>query len=295
MASVLREAAALASQFDALISADGFAPMPQRGIQYVHFPADLHPEPARAPLVVRPYFALCDRVLGRPWTDAARNLTLTNSRWSADGLARRGEIKDAIVLYPPVIDPGEGRPWIERDNTFLCVGRFHGSKRIEVAIAIVKAARASFLPDARLIVVGSAVDAEYASRMRRLAAPDRDWIEFREDLSRDELNALMGRSRYGIQAMVDEHFGMATAEMTRAGCLVFAHNTGGSPEVLDHENALLWSTEAEAVRRIAEVASADSTELRARLQSHARRFSTGAFVEGFRAALRQLTESRVGD
>ena len=33
----------------------------------------------------------------------------------------------------------------------------------------------------------------------------------------------MGRSRYGIQAMENEHFGMATAEMTRAGCLVFAH------------------------------------------------------------------------
>ena len=71
----------------------------------------------------------------------------------------------------------------------------------------------------------------------RLAAAHGDWIEFREDLSRVELNRLMGRSRYGIQAMENEHFGMATAEMTRAGCLVFAHDSGGSPEVLNDESA----------------------------------------------------------
>ena len=72
----------------------------------------------------------------------------------------------------------------------------------------------------------------------RLAASHGEWIEFREDLSRDELNRLMGRSRYGIQAMENEHFGMATAEMTRAGCLVFAHDSGGSPEVLNNERRI---------------------------------------------------------
>ena len=52
--------------------------------------------------------------------------------------------------------------------------------------------------------------------------------------------------------MENEHFGMATAEMTRAGMLVFAHDSGGSPEVLNDERALLWSSEGEAVRKIAQ-------------------------------------------
>ena len=33
--------------------------------------------------------------------------------------------------------------------------------------------------------------------------------------------------------MENEHFGYGPAEMTRAGCLVFAHNSGGSTEVLN--------------------------------------------------------------
>lgn len=293
MCAVLQRAAALSARCDVLVSADDFAPFPKRGIQYVHFPALLQPEPARMKALVHWYFRLCDRVLGAPWSDATRNLTLTNSRWSAEGLIRLGEITSPRVLYPPVLDPGAGMPWAQRDDTFLCVGRFHGSKRIEAAIAIVKAVRASSLATARLIIVGSPVDAEYTSRIRRLAAADRGWIEFREDLPRAELNALMARSRYGIQAMDREHFGMATAEMTRAGCLVFAHDSGGSREVLNFEDALLWSTEADAARKIGAIAAADSSALRERLRAHARVFAAEAFVDGFRSALRELTESGV--
>ena len=135
--------------------------------------------------------------------------------------------------------------------------------------------------DARLIIVGSAVDHEYTNRILRIAANHGEWIDFREDLSRDELNRLMGHSRYGIQAMENEHFGMATAEMTRAGMLVFAHDSGGSPEVLNNESALLWSSEGEAVRKILNVH--DIEPLRARLKAHAQSFSTQSFVERFRA------------
>jgi glycosyltransferase involved in cell wall biosynthesis len=279
MCSVLHYARPLAAQYDLLITADNYAPFAKPGIQYVHYPADLHPRPARIPVVVNAYFAFCDRLLGARWSDAANNLTLTNSQWTATGLERLGEIAKPIVLYPPVLDPGEGLPWPERSDTFLCIGRFHGSKRVELAMAIVGRARAARLPHARLIVVGSAVDRDYTTRIQRLASRHGEWIEFREDLSRDELNQLMGRSRYGIQAMEGEHFGMATAEMTRAGCLVFAHDSGGSPEVLNNERALLWATENEAVRKIV---NADNIEaLRARLKSRAKEFSAESFVQRF--------------
>lgn len=282
MCAVLRHAATLASQFDLLIGADNFAPFPKRGIQYVHFPARLQPAPARMHAVVHRYFELCDRVLGASWGRAADNLTLVNSQWSADGLARLGEVPMPIVVYPPVLDPGAGLPWSERDDTFLCVGRFHGSKRIEAAISIVREARAHAMPDAKLVIVGSPVDLEYSARIRMLASPARDWIELREDLPREQLNRLMGRARYAIQAMAGEHFGMATAEMTRAGCLVFAHNSGGSPEVLNHEEALLWSTEEDAVRKVAALGAIDVEPLRRRLQTNAQRFSPEAFIDRVR-------------
>ena len=105
-----------------------------------------------------------------------------------------------IVLYPPILDPGPALPWADRDDAFLCVARFHQSKRIETAVAIVKRARAGAMPGARLVIVGSAVDRQYTARLKTIAASEGGWIEFREDLARPELNALMVRTRYGIQA-----------------------------------------------------------------------------------------------
>lgn len=289
MCSVLGHARSVAADYDLLISADNFAAFPSPGLQYVYFPALLQPEPAYWGALVRPYFSLCDRLLGAPWSDAARNVTVVTSQWTADGLRRLGEIVSPLVLYPPVVDPGQGLPWDQRDNTFLCIGRFHETKRIELAIAIVERVRARTIPDAKLIIIGSAVDRAYTERLRGLAARAGRWIEFRESLAREDVNALMRRSRYGIQAMVGEHFGMATAEMARAGCIVFAHNSGGSPEVLNHEAALLWTTEDEAVDRI--VSAAEPEHLSARLRAHAEKFSTDAFVNHFRSlvdARRQL-------
>ena len=280
MSAVLHYARPLASRFDLLVSADNFAAFPKPGLQYVHFPADLQPQPAKLKPLVDIYFSACDWLAGATPSDAARNLTLANSRWTATGLEHNGEITKPLVLYPPVLDPGEGLPWDQREDAFLCVGRFTGSKRIELAMSIVGRARAAALPNARLIIVGSAVDREYTTRVQRLAARYGDWIEFREDLSREELNRLMGRIRYGVQAMADEHFGMATAEMTRAGCLVFAHNSGGSPEVLNNETALLWSTENEAVWKIVNLRHIEA--LRERLKSHCKVFSTESFVKSFR-------------
>jgi glycosyltransferase involved in cell wall biosynthesis len=277
MCAVLGHARTLASQFDVMISADNFAAFAGAGMQYVHFPARLQPEPARLAPLVHLYFALCNRVLGAPWGDAVRNATLANSEWTARGLEALGEVT-ADVLYPPVIDPGPGLPWDERDNTFLCIGRFTPGKRIDVAISIVEAVRRSVMPDARLVVVGSAVDRRHTRDLHAIAA-GRPWIEFREDLSRAALHALMGRSRYGLQPMIAEHFGMATAEMTRAGCLVFAHNSGGTPEVLDGETSLLWSSEQDAVERIA---AANPRALQPRLRDRASMFLSDVFVERFR-------------
>lgn len=284
-ASVYGASRALTSRYDLMITAEYYAVFPRPGIQYVQFPALLQPKPERLPPIVNSYFAFCEWVLGAPWARASDNITLANSHWTAAGIRRLGELSDPAVLYPPVLDPGAGAPWTDRDDTFLCIGRFDVSKRIESSIAVVRRARARSMPSARLVIVGSPVDPDYTSRLRKLAAGE-NWIQFQEDLSRAQLSALMGRSRYGIQAMVDEHFGMATAEMTRAGCVVFAHRSGGTEEVLNQEDALLWTTEEDAVTRIAAVAAQPPDEiaaLRSRLRVNARQFSSDSFVERFRA------------
>ena len=282
MATLLRSARGLSAGYDLLITADDYGAFEQPGIQYVHFPATLSPVPARFPTLVGAYFRVCDWWLGIPWSRARNNLTLVNSQWTADRLSGAGETR---VLYPPVIDPGPGLPWESRSNTFLCVGRFHPSKRLDLVISIVQRLRAQAIGDARLVLVGSIVDAGYARHIGKTAAKHADWIEVRENLPQVELTALMGRCRYGVHAMEGEHFGMATAEMIRAGCLVFPHRSGGSVEVVDDTSDVLWTSADEAVARISAVAGdrARQEALLARLHRHAQRFSSDRFVAEFRA------------
>lgn len=280
-AALLRRARQLDSRYDLLITTDDFGAFEKPGIQYLNYPEGTPRATALAALVSL-YFRFCDWWMGVPWSRAARNLTLANSRWTATRLAGTGEMR---VLYPPVVDTGCGEPWASRANAFLCVGRFHPSKRIETVMSIVQRLRAHAIPDARLIIVGSVIDAGYAHRLTQAAARLGSWIEFREDLSRSELNALMGRCRYGVHAMEDEHFGMATAEMVRAGCLVLAHRSGGSIEVVDGASELLWVNQDEAVAR-ASALSRDAALrelLRARLRRHEPQFSTERFVQNIRA------------
>jgi glycosyltransferase involved in cell wall biosynthesis len=283
MCSVLRYAGRIANRYDLLVTADNYGAFPKPGLQYLHFPAPLNPEPARLRAIVNVYFAFCDWFVRVPWDQARRNVTLANSAWTASGLDRSQAIPVAQVLYPPVVDTGAGRPWDARRDIFLCLGRFHGSKRIELAMSIVRRLRADAIPSARLLIVGSPVDLDYSARIKNLAEKS-DWIEFREDLPRDEVNRLIAESRYGLQAMEDEHFGMATAEMARGGCLVFPHDSGGAREAVGGEAALLWRTEDEAVARITALA-ADARlrdAVRSRLQANAAAFSPEQFVERFR-------------
>lgn len=284
MSILLRAARALAAGYDLLVTADDYGAFERPGLQYVHFPAAFNRGTAGAHTVVRVYFAWCDRLLGLPWERAAANLTLANSRWTAVRLRGAPRVR---VMYPPVADPGEGDPWDARADTFLCVGRFHPTKRIETVVSIVRRLRAGAIPGARLLIVGSAVHAAYARTIRRTAARDADWIAVREDVARSELHALMGRSRYGLHAMADEHFGMATAEMARAGCLVFPHKSGGSVEAVGGEPRLLWATEDEAVSRVGALAidAGARDEVRARLRRHAAGFSAERFVDEFLAVV----------
>lgn len=94
----------------------------------------------------------------------------------------------------------------------------------------------------------------------------------------------MARHRYGIHGMVDEHFGMAVAEMARAGCVVFAHDSGGQREIVA-DDRLLHASDDDAVRKIERVLADRSTQARLREQLRARseRFSAESFMASVRA------------
>ena len=85
--------------------------------------------------------------------------------------------------------------------------------------------------------------------------------------------------------MEEEHFGIAVAELQRAGCIPFVHNSGGPPEIIGDDPRLTFQDPQEAAQKIAAVLA--SCELQGALRTWVERrrelFSAERFSKELRA------------
>ena len=90
--------------------------------------------------------------------------------------------------------------------------------------------------------------------------------------------------RYGLHAMSEEHFGIAVAELQRAGCVTFVPERGGPREIVGEDKRLLFDTDDEAVTKIDRVLGDRQLQRELFERSHERRdlFSTDRFVDQLR-------------
>jgi glycosyltransferase involved in cell wall biosynthesis len=187
-------------------------------------------------------------------------------------------------LYPPVADPAPGAPWAERRNGFLAIGRLSPEKEFERVMTILARVR-DRVPAVTLTIVGTwdRHARRYRHRLFERARSLGSWIAFRQDISRDEIRALMATHRYGIHGMREEHFGMAPAELARAGCIVWVPRGGGQMEVVGGEPALMYDSEDDAVEKIARTLASPAEQDRLRqVLTASERFSTANFVRQIR-------------
>src|SRR5204863_7575645 len=105
-------------------------------------------------------------------------------------------------------------------------------------------------PTLTLDVVGAPDDVDYARRVEERARAHGPWVRLHRDVSREALTSLLAARRYGIHAMADEPFGMAVAELIRAGCIVFAPDTAGPAEIIGTYPLLTFGSDAAAIERI---------------------------------------------
>jgi glycosyltransferase involved in cell wall biosynthesis len=189
------------------------------------------------------------------------------------------------TLYPPVVDPAPGLPWDERRDAFLAIGRISPEKELERVMRILARVRERH-PGLTLTIVGTPdrYARRYLDQVVAQATALGPWIQFRQDISRDEVRALMASHKYGIHGMREEHFGMAPAELARAGAIVWVPRGGGQMEVVANEPALMYDSEDEAVEKILAVMAdaAEQARLRHGLAATSDWFSTARFVQRVR-------------
>lgn len=290
----------LAPRFDLVVTANNEMDLGGQGLQYLHYPqARLYDRTAEAMappgLLLRLYLGTCDRIAGDSVERVRSNVTLVNSDWTGRWTRRIHPI-ETRTLYPPVPGALADLPWEEKTDAVLALGRLVPEKRFEEIVGAVAAVRAAGHPLRLTIAAFAGDDPAYADTIRAMVRAHADWATLSEGLSRADLEAALSRHRYGMHAMVDEHFGIAVAEMVRAGCLVFVPNSGGPAEIVGEEPRLKFANAGEAAMRLGEaVADAGLREkLRRHLAARSSRFSAERFVREILEVVKEAGARRRG-
>jgi len=222
--------------------------------------------------------------------DAQKNLTLVTSKWAGRIARDAFAVGGHEVVYPPVLMPLSDKSWEEREDRFLCVARVVPEKRLEQAIQIIKLVREQGL-DVSLTIVGRQDDPSYLKVIQRLAAENAPWVQIVDLLAKEELGRLMAASKYGINAAKDEPFGIAVAEMVKAGSIVFVANGGGQTEIVDSPD-LTFDNLANAAEKIARVvrSATEQEDLKEHLGTRGEEFSAQAFCLRLKELVQEATD-----
>jgi glycosyltransferase involved in cell wall biosynthesis len=287
-AFMLRAAQRMLADYDVPVTGNNEADFGTVGVQYVHYPWNVFPRPdvdirwyhlkALLPL----YYALCGTVSRFTVAGMHRNITLVNSDWTGR-LAKQRYGFVTRTVYPPVTANVPDVPWDKREPGFVCIGRIAPEKELDRVIDIVSGVRRQ-VPDVTLHIVGTPEDGPYYRRIAERARAA--GFTLHENLSRTALGELMGHQRYGLHGKGEEHFGMAPAELVRAGCVVWVPNGGGQVEIVADPRLIYASTEDAIPKIVRTLRDPEETAaLRAHLAARAQVFSPERFMREVRTAV----------
>lgn len=295
--------------FDAVMTCDDEFDFGRPGIQYTHFPhMERHFEALHAVEQLTSRQRLRKFFSGklRPWllvsgirlSRIKSNLMVTNSNWTADVLRKLYGV-EPVVVYPPVRWNGPSTDWAARKNAFVCLGRLSPAKRLLEIIGIIEQVRTRGYP-VELEIIGdedAIAGQAYVRQVRARMATAGDWVRLHQSVSREELEGIVSACRFGIHGMIDEHFGIAPAELMRAGCLVFVPNSGGQVEIIGDHSELRYNSDDEAVEKICQVLADREAQSRLRqsLNERSKMFSESAFMDNINKAVADFANSKPGN
>lgn len=294
LAFLMRQCQRRVHEFDVCVSCVDEFDFGRPGVQYIHYPhMTRHAESLRA----AENLSFSQKIRGlfngsyRPWmlisgislSRVRSNLMVTNSNWTADVLRRVYEV-NPVVLYPPVYWGGTDKSWPLRRNAFIVLGRLSPEKRQLDLIEIIERVRARGFAVSLDIIGDEDVIAgkEYINKIKdRLKLTD-GWARLHQSVTRARLEELVSDCRYGLHGFQHEHFGIAVAEMVRAGCIVFVPDGGGQTEIVGDKPGLRYRSDDEAVDKICRLLDdeAEQARLRQVLKADAMQFEESYFLKG---------------
>lgn len=299
----------IATEYDLIISA--YNPM-DFGVPGIHFIADFswdellraefHPSPPGRVKAFHKhrYLRRAYLVLAKSFANASKrdifagdDLMIANSKWTAQLMAEKYGI-NAKVVYPPVLEKYPVVSFQQKQHGAVCIGRIDPAKRIERIIEIIKGVRQRG-HDLHFHIIGNPTDSEYGHYIMKIVKSESDWIKLEGQCQGKRKAELLSSHSIGIQACEYEAFGISVAEMVKAGCLTFVHNSGGQTEIVNHLD-LCYQNTNDAIEKIC--ALLDNAEKRLEISEHlacqSKLFSSENFTSQFRSVVYNFLNRRNG-
>lgn len=256
-------------------------------VLYIHFPhfgPQFKSEPEST--IERLYGTICN-IAHRGTKEQIRNSTLVaNSEWSADIVEEIYKTQPQVI-YPPVntseFDP---LPWKDREDGFISIGRADPVKRpLNVMKIIEKLTERGH--DVHLHWIGAVGDDAYGRRVRQRASQI-EGVTLEGRVPFKKLANMVSTHKYGLHGRINEHFGIAVAELLSGGALPFVHDSGGQREIVGRSERVVYSDVQDAVVTIESVLEReDGHNIRDNLPDPEAMFGLERFQRDIRAVISQ--------
>ncbi|NES02127.1 MAG: glycosyltransferase [Okeania sp. SIO2F4] len=282
---LLRYLKAHNQEYDLLLSGYNAVDFGRVGIQYVHW------------VNVIPCDGLYGKISNFSLENIKLNISITNSFVVSKYFKDKYAV-DSKVVYPPVLVDPQNISWEQKENAFICSGRWTAAKAPHKAIQILKKVRQKGF-DVKLYITGGGGGIygwKYKRTLTKMAKENSEWVELCENLPYKDYVNILSKCRYGIHCKL-EPFGISIAEMMKAGAIPVVkskrENPPGQVEILGEENQeLFFENKDEAVEKITNILqdSGIQQKLQASLLKRKDIFSTDKFMTGIRQVVKNYFE-----
>ena len=238
-------------------------------------------------------FALLYGVIGR-----TSDVVMVNSSWTQQHIQEIWKCR-AHRVYPPCNTNQFKALSLQNKNNLqiVSIGQIRPEKNHSLQLKAFKefvqrlTAGGKSSDSAKLVIIGSCRNTEDEQRveeLRRLCQTLKveERVEFKLNISFEELKRVIQESSIGLHTMINEHFGIGVVECLAAGLITVAHDSGGPKiDIIDNGVNGFLATDfvsfAETLEKIVNLDEKQLNEIRIKSRESVDRFSELQFEKLF--------------
>uniref|UniRef100_A0A8C6QSE9 GDP-Man:Man(3)GlcNAc(2)-PP-Dol alpha-1,2-mannosyltransferase n=1 Tax=Nannospalax galili TaxID=1026970 RepID=A0A8C6QSE9_NANGA len=261
---------------------------------------------SRAKLIYYYLFAFIYGLVG-----SCSDAVMVNSSWTLNHILSLWKVGHCTsIVYPPCdVQTFLDIPLHEKKMTsgqlLVSIGQFRPEKnhplQIRAFAKLLGKKRAESFPSLKLILIGGCRNKDDEFRVNQLRSLSEELgvqedVEFKINISFDELKNYLSEAAIGLHTMWNEHFGIGIVECMAAGTIILAHNSGGPKLdiVIPHEGHItgfLAESEegyADAMAHILSLSAEKRLQIRKNARASVSRFSDQEFEVSFLSSVEKL-------